>query len=228
MAKAIGFGILGVVLLGLLVAMHQSTFGREGDTFAPGAAVAAVPDVRLVTVSGEVSKPHVLFVDVGEAVPVQILTQAMQTVRAQVHVNMRLAALDKLDAAHLVSSWDVYQRAGGEQACVTVFVVNDPQGVSFLSRPGFWALVNTRSLRYQEPSEEVYRTRVAKLLMKGLAHAVGVGATHDEWCVLYYKSFALDGFDATSATYSPFAYFVLSETLIKIGGAKLAYESDNE
>ena len=101
---------------------------------------------------------------------------------------------------------------------MVVYLVNDAQANGFVNVPGMCAWVNARSLKQDSPSEELYQKRVTKLLMKGLAHASGVGANIDPRCVMYWKSFSLEGIDATSASFGPHAFFVLQETLQLLGG----------
>lgn len=59
------------------------------------------------------------------------------------------------------------------------------------------------------------------MLLKGLALACGLGASSDQYCVMYYKSFTLDGMDCTSATYGPNVYMPLLETLTALGGNEI-------
>ncbi len=226
MSKALWLGGMGVVLVGLLVAVQINMTAMQENTFVKEETGASAAAVRLVAVAGADAKPHVLLVNVGGALPGGVFTQA--AVQAQVRLNTRMANLERLDAADLVARWEAYQQAIGTNACITVFVVNDPQGPAFLSQPGVWALVNVRALRYGEPTEEVYQQRAVKMMLKGVAHAAGVGATHDARCVMYYKSFSMAGIDDTSATFSPFAYFVLRDTLMAIGGSGLEYEPEGE
>ncbi len=228
MSKALWLGGIGVVLVGLLAAVQINRTAVQENTFVKEEAGASATAVRLLAAAGTDAKPHVLLVNVGGALSGGVFTQAQAAVQAQVRLNTRMADLERLDAADLVARWEAYQQAIGTNACITVFVVNDPQGPAFLSRPGVWALINVRALRYGEPTEEVYQQRAVKMMLKGVAHAAGVGATHDARCVMYYKSFSMAGIDDTSATFSPFAYFVLRDTLMAIGGSGLEYELEGE
>ncbi len=228
MNKALGLGVIGAVLVGLLAAVQINTTAAQENTFVREEAGAPAAAVRLVAADGDDAKPHVLLVNVGGALPEGVLKEARAAAQQQLRFNMRLGALERLDLAALVSRWDAFQQAFGTNACVTVFVTGDPQAPAFLSRPGVWSLVNVRALRHGEPTEAVYQQRATMMVLKGLAHVAGVGATHDARCVMYYKSFSMAGIDDTSASYSPFAYFALSETLRAIGGIGMAYEPEDE
>jgi hypothetical protein len=196
-------GIIIVAALAIGVAVGVCGCGDKRQAVAP-ARPAGVP--------------HVVFVNVGEAVPTAVFEQAARTVREHIRVNIRYQRLAVIDPRELVGGRGVVERLLGADVCVAVFIVSDPGAVSYLAQPGTWSLVNVHSLRKDGPSDELYRERVSKILLKGLGHAAGVGSNPDPRCVMYHKSFQMAGLDATSTSYGPYAYFPLHDTLRMISG----------
>jgi predicted Zn-dependent protease len=76
-------------------------------------------------------------------------------------------------------------------------------------------------MRFDKPSEDVFKKRLIKIAMKGLALAGGVAGNGDAQCVMYWKSFSVIGIDKTSATFSPMCFFVLQDTLDEIGTSEI-------
>ena len=66
-----------------------------------------------------------------------------------------------------------------------------------------------------EADAEKFKTRIEKMMLKGLAFACGFGANQDSGrCVMGMGSFeTLRGIDSTSTSYSPFCYFPLFDYL---------------
>ena len=161
---------------------------------------------------------YVVFVNVGEAVPKDVMAKAAPDACRQLSARFKTNTVAKLNPAELNGAREKTAKHLDADAALTVFLVNDESTYGFLSAPGSWALVNMRSLKQDNPSAETYNKRVTKMMMKGIAHAAGVGANTDVHCVLYYNSFSLSGIDATSESYGPHAYFPLMETLRQLGG----------
>ena len=196
---------------------------------AASVAIVAIVILAAVVRAGEKSaalapqapEKHVAFVNVGDAAPKDVFEAAVREACQQfnIHVKTRAAAAPK--AAELTGVPEKLAAQLAPDAILSVFVLNDERACGFLSAPGSWAMVNLRSLKQDKPSPEVYAQRVTKMLMKGLAHAAGAGATLEPRCVMYVGSFSLAGIDATSATYGPNAFFPISETLRRLGGESL-------
>lgn len=164
---------------------------------------------------------HVVFVNVGAAVPREVFEAAARGACQQLNVRVKTRAAAAPRAAELTGLPEKMAAQLQPDAVLSVFVLNDERACGFLSAPGSWAMVNVRSLKQDNPAPDVYARRVTKLLMKGLAHAAGVGATMEPRCVMFVGSFSLAGIDATSASYGPNAFFPLSETLRRLGGEDL-------
>jgi predicted Zn-dependent protease len=109
----------------------------------------------------------------------------------------------------------------GEPVKLVVYIVNNDTLPGLLSIPGQCSLINIRRMRFDRPSEDVFRKRLIKIAMKGLALAGGVAGNGDAQCVMYWKSFSVIGIDKTSATFSPMCFFVLQDTLDEIGTSEI-------
>jgi hypothetical protein len=107
------------------------------------------------------------------------------------------------------------------RAVLSVYIVNDPEGDDRLACPGRWAVINVRSLGLDAADAATRQIRATKVVMKGVGLACGLGGNPDPRCVLYYKSFDSDGLDGTSASYGPYAYSVLTDTLYSIANGAL-------
>ena len=170
------------------------------------------------TATAPSSEKYVVFVNVGEAIPKDVVQAAAQEACRQINVRFKITSLAAFKASELTGSPEKMGARIASDAALTIFLFNDEHAYGFISAPGNWAMVNMRSLKQDHPSAEIYGKRVTKMLMKGMAHAAGVGANIDVHCVMYYGSFSLAGIDATSASYGPNAYFPLMETLRQVGG----------
>jgi len=78
-------------------------------------------------------------------------------------------------------------------------------------------MVNLRGIE-RGAAGQVLADRYAKMLLKGVGHAAGSGATLDANCSLFYGSFTLEGMDKTRIQISPQAYFPMLETLRAVAG----------
>lgn len=195
------------VVIGMLLLLHAAGCrprdGVAGPAVAGGAAGGA-----------ESGRSRVVLVNVGGAVPGAVFERAVEELRRTGSFNYRIRGLRAVDPGRLSRGGRAeIDRLAGPDACVAVFVTCDPDGPGLLAQPGLWSLINARLMRYDQPEEARYEKRVLKLLMKGVGYAAGIGANPDSRCVMYHKSFSLDGIDATSASYGPYAMVPLMDTL---------------
>lgn len=161
--------------------------------------------------------PHVSFVDVGSKIDDKLFREAVAAVSKFLRVYMTVEKADQLDPSTVLKRTDLGARFGAN-AKLVVYVLNDPETVSFLNAPGRWSLINLSGLDRDKPDPERYRRRLRQMMMKGLAHACGVGVVEEPRCVMYSGSFTLEGMDKTSASYSPFAAYPIQNLLHTLGG----------
>ena len=77
-------------------------------------------------------------------------------------------------------------------------------------------------------SRQVYRDRIAKCVMKGLAAAAGGGATLEPFCSLFYGAQTVEGMDKTNIAISPMCYFPMLEILRVAGGEDMISPAEEE
>ena len=142
------------------------------------------------------TKNHVVIVNVNHAVPDAIWPLAVNYAASKLQLNIATNILDKSIVPELVKDTKALQRTFGEKAIVGVFIENNAQGPAFLDR-------------------------YAKMILKGLGHACGGGASLDSSCALFYGSFSLQGMDRTAITICPQTYFPMLENLRAIGGGDI-------
>jgi hypothetical protein len=176
----------------------------------PGAASSLTPP----------GPSHIAIVNVGEALDASAFRAAVSEMREIVPVN--LVAREQAEE----SQSRLLERAAALQAVeplasLTVYIVNDPDGDDRLACAGRWALINVRSLGVDAADAATRQNRATKVVMKGVALACGLGGNPDPRCVMYYKSFSADGLDGTSASYGPYAYSVLTDTLYSLDNGAL-------
>ena len=169
----------------------------------------------------------VVFVNVSGAIPGAILDKSVDEIQTTLRVNSSIINMQSIDPRDLVLDWARVSKKYGFDACLVIFVINDLSGMGFLNKPGMWSVISVRQLRTDNPSEELYGKRVYRMLMKGLGLAAGVGGNPDPHCVMYYKSFSLQGIDYTSATFGPFALSPIQDTLRMIGGDEIFLQDAN-
>lgn len=166
-------------------------------------------------------RPHVLFLNVAKAVNDELFREAVAAVSLVVQVNLEATSIPGPLEREALWERGYTAKRYGDKAKLIVYVKNDPKEVSFINAPGNWAVVNLSGLDRDKPDTERYRRRLRQMMLKGLAHACGVGATGDSHCVMYNNSFTLEGMDKTSVSYSPFAGAPVQDTLLAIGGISM-------
>lgn len=180
------------------------------------AIITAAVAVAAMTASA-LAKNHIAFVNVGgaveEALFADTVTNELQNV---IQINHALEAAPSLDIAALVAGTAKGHPAGGR--LMAVYFVESKDLPPQLTIPGFAAVINVRGLK-KDAGRKTYERRILKMALKGLAFACGFGANQDVGrCVMGAGSFeTLRGIDATSATYSPFVHFPLSDYLMARG-----------
>lgn len=171
---------------------------------------------------------HVLFVNVGGAVPDDLWPLVSNYAGSRVNINIWTNSIAATPIPELVKDPAVLGRMFGPKASLAVFIENKPDGPAFLNAPGAWSMVNVRSVTKGSPDAQTLKDRYAKMLLKGLAYACGGGASLDNNCSLFYGSFSLEGLDATGIRISPMSYFPMIETLRAIGGGEITNTTYDE
>lgn len=167
------------------------------------------------------ARPHLLIVNVAGALPDAVFAKAAEKAASAVSVNCWTNSIAKSMYRELLDKPEAQAERFGKLARIVVFVEKDKVGSSFVNAPGAWSMVNLRGLDKDGPDAAKYEERVAKMILKGMAHASGSGATLESVCAMYWASFTLDGLDKVKTVISPMAYFPMMETLQSLGGSEL-------
>jgi hypothetical protein len=212
-------------LIGLLSLLAACCINAQSAEPAAPLAKEPIPTLPPISVdkilTPEAAKhPHVCFVNVGSKVDAKLFREAAAAVSKLLRVYSTVETAQKLDPETILKRTDHNIRFG-DKAVLVVYAVNNPEIVSFLNAPGKWALINISGLDRDKPEPERYRRRLQQMLLKGMAHACGVGATAESRCVMFSESFTLDGMDKTSVSYSPFAAFPIQNLLSTLGGEEI-------
>ena len=207
------------IVLITLTAAAVSAMTASGVDHVP-AELSPTNGIRDITTRSR-DKNHVVFVNVGNAIPENDWRLAAPYAAGRLQINIWTNSITSLDMDLLLSKQDVVQRICGPKSRVAVFVVNDETGPAFLAAQGKWSRVNVRSLRKDNPDPQTLRDRYAKFLLKGLAQAGGAGVSLQRDCALFYGSFTLKGMDKTGITICPMSYFPMVETLQAVGGPEI-------
>ncbi len=167
------------------------------------------------------AKPHVLFVNVGGALPDADFADVAEYAASRVQINIWTNSIPASMVRELIDDPSALAARFGTNCCTAVFIEKNAKGYSFLNAQGSWSMVNLRGIDRGNPSAEVLRDRRAKMFLKGLAYACGSGSSLEPKCSLYYGSFTLEGMDKTGVQISPMSYFPMLETLRAIGGPEI-------
>lgn len=196
-----------------------------GNTNAPtktgertkNAVLDEIPDVAALLPVAAVNQPHILMVNVGKALAADELREAAAYVRMKYGYNIAIRDEKKSFAVEAVKDVKSLSKRFGANAVIVVALIKQEQAPSFINIPGFFAQVNLRGLENDQPATLFRKKRTRQMLLKGLAHACGVGATIDNMCVMNANSFTWSGMDSVSATYGPNAYFSLQQFFGELG-----------
>ena len=181
-------------------------------------AIDPVGDVAALLPADAAGRPHVLFVNVAGALPDAEFRRAAAYVRMKYGV--RVAVRDEAEAF----AGEVVARAGtvtnrfGAGAVLAVALVRKAGEPTYVAVPGWFAQVNVEGADRDGPDGLFRYKRACQFALRGLAYACGVGVNPDDMCVMSYRGFTLEGMDAVSATFGPYAYFPLRETLRRMAG----------
>ena len=181
-------------------------------------AVDPVGDAGRFLPADAASRPHVLFVNVAGALPDAEFRRAAAYVRMKYGVRVAVRDEKRPFAADVVAGAGAVTNRFGANAAVAVALVRRPGEPAYAAVPGWFAQVNVHGMDRDGPSDLFRYKRACQLALRGLAYACGVGANPDDMCVMSYRGFTLEGMDAVSATFGPYAYLPLRETLRRIAG----------
>jgi len=164
-------------------------------------------------------QPHILFVNVGEALDSKACADAAAYIRSRWMIATWTNSVESVNISELMTTETHSRETHPKNAVLVVYVVNDEHAANFLTQPGSWALINVRGLDKDAPEPLLLTKRTRQMFLKGLCFAAGVGVNADVFCVMYAGGFTREGMDAVSATLSPFAYAPLMETLRRMVGS---------
>ena len=166
----------------------------------------------IVSYAGD--KPTVAFVNVGGAIDSAIFAKnANDYVRGIMPARIKICNAENVDILKIANPATPDDQFG-KSTKLFVYFVNDGKLPPQLSAPGRWAIVNVRNLE-KDADAVKFKSRIQKMMLKGLAFACGFGANQDIGrCVMGAGSFdTLKGIDGTSASYSPFVAFPMMDFL---------------
>lgn len=211
-------------LLLLLLPLHAQEAPPQKKT--PGipkiiTLLDPVEDVDSFLPSDASQAPHILFINVANALPQPTFREAVAYLRMRYNIKVAATTERKPFALDIVKDTANLKKRFGNNALIVVAVVNQETGPSFINIPGFFSQVNMRGLDKDNPSDHFLKKRRTQMICRGLAHACGVGSTLDSTCVMRSGSFTLTTMDEVSATYGPVAYFSLTSFLREISQGEL-------
>lgn len=177
--------IMVLLLSTWIVPSGAAEIGKEGTA---SSAITRVDSAR--------EKPHVLFVNVHNALPLNQLKSTAGAVQTDAGVRIAVAESQELGKLNPFAR-DFSDKRFSKNAKLIVYVINDPKRASFASAMGQWAVVNIHGFDAGLPAKEPdrYDRRLRQLMLKGFGLAAGLGMSNNAGCVLYYKSFTPEGID---------------------------------
>ena len=175
------------------------------------------------------TRNHIALVNVAGAVPAEDWALATTYAVSLLQLNVWTNSLDKSVADRLLTDPGCTSKALGDKAKIAVYLENRPgQPALVVASPGAWSVVNVAAMKQGSPSPQVYRDRIAKCVMKGLAAAAGGGATLEPFCSLFYGAQTVEGMDKTNIAISPMCYFPMLEILRVAGGEDMISPAEAE
>lgn len=167
------------------------------------------------------TRNHVLIANVNKAVPDEDWRLIVNCAASRINVNIWTNDLASIDCRALVTNpASVKMLAKDPKAVTVVFICDGGDVPDLLSVPRSFSCVNLAWLKADKPSRQVYRDRVAKQVLRGIAGACGSGATVEPRCSLFYAANTLAGLDKVNICISPMAYYPMVEILRQIGGSE--------
>ena len=198
---------------------------------ACAASIHHVPDrldkVRLIAPAAA-NANHILLVNVGGAIPPETWPVVTTFATSRLSLNVWTNSVEKFDTAALFVNPFAFRPAFGEKAKVAVFFEKSPVGAPVTCSPGYWSRVNLAGIDSDKPDAQTLRDRYAKMILKGMAYAVGGGASLDQTCSLHYTSLSLKGLDGCGISIAPTTYFPMLEILRQIGGVEMLSPAHEE
>lgn len=198
---------------------------------APVRSIHHVPDrldkVRLIAPAAA-NANHILLVNVGGAIPPETWPLVTTFATSRLSLNVWTNSVEKFDTAALFVNPFAFRPAFGEKAKVAVFFEKSPVGAPVTCSPGYWSRVNLAGIDSDKPDAQTLRDRYAKMILKGMAYAVGGGASLDQTCSLHYTSLSLKGLDGCGISIAPTTYFPMLEILRQIGGVEMLSPAHEE
>ena len=196
-----------IVIASLLVVSGCNCTGNESEK-------KTMPSFSLAPGFSSMDHAHVVFVNVGNALSDDDFVQSVTAIQKVMPIYVTgMTASQGITAADIAASWKNLKPLLGDKAVLVVFFANSESDPSYMTQPRHWAYVNLWETKSGTADASVLEKRLAKQSMKGLGLAAGLGGNPESRCVMYFNSFSADGIDATSASYGPYAYFPLQETL---------------
>lgn len=174
--------------------------------------------IRLFS-SASADRPHILLVNVGDAVPEADWRLSSTYAASRLQLNIWTNSIDKLSQDNLLKDASLTEKLFlNPNSKVGVYLVKDEFSVPVLAAPGHWAVVNVAIASEGSPDGQTYRDRIAKLILKGIAAASGGGATIEPKCSMFYGSNTIRGLDSVNIMITPMCYFPMLEILRAVGG----------
>lgn len=169
--------------------------------------------------SAAADRPHILLVNVGEAVPEADWRLSATYAASRLQLNIWTNSLDKLSQDLLLKDSSLTEKLFlNPNSKVGVYLVKDEFSVPVLAAPGHWAVINVAAASEGNPDTQTYRDRIAKLILKGIAASSGGGATIEPKCSMFYGSNTVRGLDSVNIMITPMCYFPMLEILRAVGG----------
>lgn len=178
--------------------------------------VAAVCQVFASVAGVAPDAPHILFVNVAEAMKKDDFDFAVAKVAKAVPCPVRVDSADVLP--DLLSKNDLEDFVDKKGAVIVVYVVRSESLPESFSCPRHWSVANLAPLESDAPSSEVLEARRAKIILRGLAYAAGAGATLEQRCIMFAGGLSLRELDAAPFALSPMAQLPMLVALEKLFG----------
>jgi len=209
---------MSVIRLVLAVGVLSAACASAQEAKKVMGVIDPVEDVARFLPADAARQPHVLFVNVAKALPDAEFRKAAAYVRMKYGVRVAVRDEAKPFAADVVARAGSVTNRFGANAVLAVALVRKAGEPTYVAVPGWFAQVNVEGADRDKPDGLFRYKRASQFALRGLAYACGIGVNPDDMCVMSYRGFTLEGMDAVSATFGPYAYFPLRETLRKMAG----------
>lgn len=166
------------------------------------------------------NKPHILFVNVSNAVENSQFCEAVASVSLVLPVRLCVQNINALNVLQDVVLTNKVANISSNSKII-VYVIRDPQFVNFICVPRKCAVINISSFERDRSSmsHDQYQSRLRKLMQKGFGLACGIGGTPERGrCVMSFDSFSPETIDSTILGFSPYARFPIQDVLEEIAG----------